>query len=89
MSELKLEDLSRLSVKPGDIVVVRGDRLMPQEAAERIRDQISGVIARSGVPNVQVIVLANDIELSVFTPDDVIDVTELRDQTKQYRHRSA
>jgi hypothetical protein len=69
MTELKLEDLSRLSVKNGDIVVVRLPVEPSAENVDRVRDAVKKILSRQGFHGVEVLVTGPGVEISVLSND--------------------
>ena len=65
--EIKLPDLSRVALEPGDTLLCRvgGNSLVDMAQAERIRQQL-----RDHFPGHDVVVLAAAVEVSVVRPRD-------------------
>lgn len=87
MPEVKLEHLKRLPVRDGDVVVFK----MPFEPSEehciRIRNMVRSLMSKQGLKNIEVITLGPDVEVSVLSPNDYVDVTSTCDSVTRYQKR--
>ncbi len=87
MSEVKLEDLKRLPVRDGDVVVFK----MPFEPSEehciRTRNMVRSLMKRQGLENIDVLILGPGTEVSVLSPNSDVDITQVGDAMKRYEAR--
>lgn len=63
--EFKIGEISKLFLKPNDIVVVRVEASISREMMERIREQLAPRLPEGQ----QIIVTGNDITFSVLSPE--------------------
>ncbi len=61
-----LGDLQRLEVRPGDVFVLKTNKILSREAVERLRDYLA---ASLGCEN-KIIVLGDGMELGVLSRDE-------------------
>jgi pyruvate kinase len=48
---VEIEDVRRLSLKPGDIVMLSTERIVPSDEGERIRNEVKSFLRRLGHEN--------------------------------------
>lgn len=65
MIEIKLPDLSRVRLEPGDVLVVRVQGAISMKTAQEIRVRVG-----EHFPNNDVVVLSQGVELAVVRPAD-------------------
>ncbi|WP_269582020.1 hypothetical protein [Roseibium sp. Sym1] len=63
-----MDDVKRLPVKNGDIVLIRLPYEPTTEAVSKINNEIRKPLHSQGFPGVDVIVVGPDVEVSVITP---------------------
>lgn len=61
--ELKLADLSRLDLRPGDVLVFRHEKRISQASVRYIKDECA-----KAIPGHRVMVLDDGLELAVLRP---------------------
>ncbi len=61
---IEIEDIKKINVNPGDVIVIRANRKISAESAFRINQFVIGAL-----PDNKVIILDGDLELSVLTPN--------------------
>lgn len=66
--KLELEDIRRMDIKPGQILVVRVHHVPHQADIERIIEHFGRLL-----PDNKVIVTASDVDLMVPNPQDLTD----------------
>jgi predicted RNA-binding protein associated with RNAse of E/G family len=61
----EIEDIKRITYNPDDVIVVRANRHLHQEVAERIKKQLEVYF-----PSQQIIVLSDDLRIEVMAPEE-------------------
>ncbi len=64
MNEL---EIGKLSLAPGDVLVIRTDRVISREAAERLKESAAPLLP----PGVKCLVIEAGMELSVLTRAEI------------------
>jgi hypothetical protein len=67
--KLELEDVRRLDIKPGQILVATVPDHTTIQQAEQIRDHL-----RTELPDIKVMVVSHNLELMVLNPQELTDL---------------
>lgn len=60
-------EIGKLQLAPGDVLVVKTDRPMSQDATERVRKHLKGLLPQ----NVTIMIIDRGVELSVLTKTEI------------------
>ncbi len=65
-----LDEVSKLNIKNGDILVFKHPGIISCEAEKRITTKLKIILEKGGFKNIEVIVLTNGADIGVLTKEE-------------------